>query len=156
MKRPHADLIIAWANGATIQVKVDSLNYSWVDANPPAWNFNSEYRIKPEGPPQWQEDLRQAVRDGKVVEINIELGGDRWVLSSLNNNPDTYDNFGDIPQSSFRVVEPKSPVTRWLWAYKTYAGKWCIDLCLMTQEEADSCIRVEHKKLENTAVEFDK
>lgn len=43
-KHKHADLIIAWANGAEIQVKNDG---NWTDIEP-SWLKNKEYRIKPE------------------------------------------------------------------------------------------------------------
>lgn len=46
--RKHAELIKAWADGAEIQYK-DS--YEWYDcANAPAWEDNTEYRIKPAEP----------------------------------------------------------------------------------------------------------
>jgi hypothetical protein len=44
-KHKHADLIIAWANGAKIQVF--SLG-GWSDALTPAWDSGMKYRIKPE------------------------------------------------------------------------------------------------------------
>jgi hypothetical protein len=47
MKHKHADLIIAWANGAEIQFNTGD---KWYDCirNDPAWELNVEYRIKPE------------------------------------------------------------------------------------------------------------
>jgi hypothetical protein len=42
----HADLIIAWANGAQIQLKVGN---NWIDAEP-FWRTET-YRIKPEPKP---------------------------------------------------------------------------------------------------------
>lgn len=50
MKHKHADLIKAWADGAQIEVKHPS-NGSWWDANPPCWDTNYKYRIKPEPKP---------------------------------------------------------------------------------------------------------
>lgn len=47
MKHKHAELIKAWADGAQIEVK-HPLNSSWFDANPPSWDLDYEYRIKPE------------------------------------------------------------------------------------------------------------
>lgn len=47
MKHKHCDLIVAWANGAEIQVL--NLNNEWVtlkDRNP-SWDVDYEYRIKP-------------------------------------------------------------------------------------------------------------
>jgi len=53
MKHKHADLIIAWADGAIIQYK----DYAgkWTDFEPPtyaSWHQNMEYRIKPEPKPE--------------------------------------------------------------------------------------------------------
>jgi hypothetical protein len=47
MKHKHADLIHAWADGATIQVFRDE----WWDCEFPHWNGFFEYRIKPEPKP---------------------------------------------------------------------------------------------------------
>ena len=41
----HAELIIAWAQGATIQV-YDAL-HGWYDRKQPSWFFDDSYRIKP-------------------------------------------------------------------------------------------------------------
>ena len=49
MKHKHADLIIAWANGAIIE----KLYYStgWHIESMPSWDNETEYRIKPEPKP---------------------------------------------------------------------------------------------------------
>ena len=47
MKHKHADLIIAWANGAQIQIR-DDLDDIWLDTNSPSWVAEYQYRIKPE------------------------------------------------------------------------------------------------------------
>ena len=44
-KRAHYDLIIAWANGADIQIKVVD---NFLDISNPDFIENIEYRIKPE------------------------------------------------------------------------------------------------------------
>ena len=50
MRHKHADLIIAWANGAQIQYK--SINdKTWRDLDFPAWDSSGHYRIKPEPKP---------------------------------------------------------------------------------------------------------
>ena len=46
MKHKHADLIIAWANGAEIQFR--NRYEEWDDAIKPSWDNDTEYRIKPE------------------------------------------------------------------------------------------------------------
>jgi hypothetical protein len=57
MKHKHYDIIVAWANGAKIEVKNPS-NGSWWDATPPAWDLDYEYRIKPEPKPDWFKRIR--------------------------------------------------------------------------------------------------
>lgn len=44
--RPHAKLIKAWADGATIQVK-HSETETWEDCSNPGWVTRCKYRIKP-------------------------------------------------------------------------------------------------------------
>jgi len=51
MKHKHADLIIAWANGAPIQWK--DRHGQWEDMGEPLWSENHEYRIKPEPKPDY-------------------------------------------------------------------------------------------------------
>ncbi len=55
--KPHKykDLIIAWANGAEIQVKYDIKDewINWDDSDSPSWHENFEYRIKPEPKPDY-------------------------------------------------------------------------------------------------------
>ena len=48
-KHVHADLIIAWANGAKIEW--ERVPGSWVDLSTPSWNPYYVYRIKPEPKP---------------------------------------------------------------------------------------------------------
>lgn len=63
MKTPHkhAELIKAWADGATIQCKDAQSNWCNVAFNDPSWNTHYEYRIKPEPKPD------------VVIEYTIEL-----------------------------------------------------------------------------------
>lgn len=49
-RHKHADLIIAWANGAKIQYLNKVLN-AWRDCSDPGWLENYDYRIKPEPKP---------------------------------------------------------------------------------------------------------
>ena len=44
MKRKHAELIKAWADGAKIEAKINGF---WVMAKIPSWLADTEYRIKP-------------------------------------------------------------------------------------------------------------
>ena len=45
MRHKHADLIIAWANGA--QIECLRSDYKWVNAIDPSWLERTQYRIKP-------------------------------------------------------------------------------------------------------------
>lgn len=45
-RHKHADAIIAWANGAEIEYRLDPHD-SWSRANPPSRYAGWEYRIKP-------------------------------------------------------------------------------------------------------------
>ena len=45
MRHPQADLIIAWANGAQIQVMC--FDSTWKDEKYPTWSSNLVYRVKP-------------------------------------------------------------------------------------------------------------
>ena len=49
MKHKHANLIVAWANGATIEYKNSDGFWSFI--NNPSWNDHVEYRIKPDPKP---------------------------------------------------------------------------------------------------------
>jgi hypothetical protein len=46
-RHEHADLIIAWANGAKIQF-FSNLTDIWSDTKLPTWDIHTLYRIKPE------------------------------------------------------------------------------------------------------------
>jgi len=77
MRHKHADLIIAWANGAQIQWK--NRNGQWEDMGEPLWNENHEYRIKTEPKPD-------VVR---YYEVHKEFGGP--LQSPFHNIKATYD-----------------------------------------------------------------
>jgi len=50
MRHKHADVIIAWANGAQIQY-YDAIMCRWVDDKNPKWLEDTKFRIKPEPKP---------------------------------------------------------------------------------------------------------
>jgi hypothetical protein len=129
MKHKHAEVIIAWANGAQIQVKAHKL--AWEDRENPLWDTDSEYRIKPVHA-KWQQDLIDAVKSGKVVEF--ESGG-IWFPCRINDDPNSYD-FHSSPVTKYRIKpEEKAPVVRWLWA-KLVLGEWMISPAYRSKEEA--------------------
>ena len=45
-RHKHADVIIAWANGAEIEYRIGSHD-SWSKATSPGWHADCEYRVKP-------------------------------------------------------------------------------------------------------------
>lgn len=55
MRHPHADLIIAWAEGAEIQW-YNKEHDGWGVVKYPSWCPHEQYRIKPKKP-QWYEDI---------------------------------------------------------------------------------------------------
>ncbi len=55
-RHKHADLIIAWANGAEMQVR-DSSGGPWLSyesGENPSWSNDFEYRVKPEPKPDYK------------------------------------------------------------------------------------------------------
>ena len=58
----HADLIIAWANGAEIQWLAH--NGQWIYLVTPNWNAEYQYRIKPEK--KWVRNYEYYLSDDKV------------------------------------------------------------------------------------------
>ena len=59
----HAELIKAWADGATIQRK-SKVDGNWWDEDDPDWEEAYEYRIKPEQKPpvvRWKWAVRRGI-----------------------------------------------------------------------------------------------
>ena len=74
MKRPHADLIHAYADGAHIQYRVSPDN-PWADIENPAFRETTEYRIKP-GPKKYRValmDYGALIAECDKDAISIEL-----------------------------------------------------------------------------------
>ena len=103
MKHKHAELIIAWANGA--EIEVSNSGVTWGITATPDWNVNLQYRIKPKRP-QWQQDLIDAVKAGKVIEF-YDNG---WYRSTLCVHMDQY-NFAGSKQHQYRI-KPKPDLTQ--------------------------------------------
>ena len=75
MRHKHADLIIAWANGAEIQT-YRLLPDEWIDTFAPAWVEDSRYRIKPE--PKPDVEFRYTVNSRFLLQ-----GCDSWEKPNL-------------------------------------------------------------------------
>lgn len=56
MRHKHADLIIAWANGAEIECR-NNISGNWLLIPSPNWHLSSQYRIKPEVKPDVEKLL---------------------------------------------------------------------------------------------------
>jgi hypothetical protein len=67
MKHKHYDLIVAWANGATIEY-LNSDGY-WTLTSSPSWNEYQRYRVKLEPKPDIVEYMRimRVQRDYRVA-----------------------------------------------------------------------------------------
>lgn len=54
MKTPHkhAEIIKAWADGATVQCALPNTR-DWVTTNTPTWVYDLQYRVKPEPKTYW-------------------------------------------------------------------------------------------------------
>ena len=103
--------------------------------------------------PQWQQDLIDAVKAGKVVEVDI-AGENEWSESSFNLNPDGY-VFGTISEDRYRIRPEK--VTRYLWAFKYPTSQWRLQSSVfMSDEEAKSEFSdCETQRLDWSATEFE-
>ena len=108
MKHKHYECIVAWAEGKQIQGRIPG-SFTWNDISRPCWDESLEYRIKPERT-QWQQDLIDAVKTGKVVEYLWIHSG--WEVSLLNDDPDNY-QFGDATLDKYRI-KPEPVVRDWM------------------------------------------
>lgn len=79
-RRPHADLIIAWANGSDIQWYKE-ISGEWEDVPQPMWHQQIKYRIKP-----------------KIVKVNLKLNpGNRVIVENDNPNIEVeFDSHGTL------------------------------------------------------------
>ena len=59
MRHKHADMIIAWANGAQIQFL--NKDNRWNNTTQPSWYECSEYRIKPEPKPDVEAEYYASI-----------------------------------------------------------------------------------------------
>ena len=70
--RKHADLIIAWANGAEIEYYHDVEN-EWVHVDEPYWEDDSVYRIKPEELPVVALEFFMQINATKLNPYNLDI-----------------------------------------------------------------------------------
>lgn len=76
LKTPHvhAELIKAWADGATIQIQLPSTG-TWHDNPSPTWCANVKYRIKPEPKPDTTQ-YAMLTTEGFTTPTPFCFGGD--------------------------------------------------------------------------------
>lgn len=91
MKHRHYDCIVAWADGAKVEFKVNDVN-EWYETPEPIWNIEHEYRIKKEpvievkyftnlqagfigfvefNPDMEKWDLKITYQDGKAIKAEL-------------------------------------------------------------------------------------
>jgi hypothetical protein len=78
MKRhKHADLIIAWANGAEIQKLDEDWHTEWFTIETPTWDEHTEYRLAPVKQPDKKAFFTTS---GSYSGRNYELADDDLML----------------------------------------------------------------------------
>lgn len=84
----HAELIKAWANGATIEGKWSGR--FWEVEKNPAWDVDVEYRIKPEPKPDVVKYAQVKLNSFKHPRIDISSMYE-WTTEPLANIVFTFD-----------------------------------------------------------------
>lgn len=85
MEHVHKDLIIAWANGAKIEVYSDICE-KWIEIDSPKWDTGNQYRIKT-NKPEWikVDGVRPKGLDDPFIEwYSVDGRMDQCYMSSLN------------------------------------------------------------------------
>lgn len=129
-KHPHAEFIKAWLDGKEVEVETPD-GWSKVLHLLAFHNFG-EFRF---ARPQWQRELIDAVKAGKVVEYLNHKG---WV-SSLINDISNLDNYVFHVQPLYRI-RPEVPQWRKDMAKAIEDGK--VVEVLLDNEWHWSCVRV--------------
>lgn len=107
-KQKHAEFIKAWLDGREVEAYT-TVGWSKVSHLLAFTNFGL-FRF---ARPKWQQDLLDAVKDGKVVEYWNHNG---WV-SSLINDISNIDNYVFQVQPLYRIKpEPKPDVVQYMTA----------------------------------------
>jgi len=81
MKHKHATEIIAWANGATIEVRVP--DGKWVVSHLPYWHVDNEFRVATEPKP---DVVRYAAvyREGGLGQTNADIDSVKWDVRHIS------------------------------------------------------------------------
>lgn len=98
----HAEVIKAWADGATIQFK--RINGDWQDISDPLWTPMCSYRVKPVEKTYWFNVYKNKLT-GRVTigqAFHVEKDALKWADLSAENPPDKTEY---IKTESFTVME---------------------------------------------------
>lgn len=90
-RHKHADVVIAWANGAEIEAR-SSADRKWVVARNPTWWADVEYRVKP---------------------------GKKYRVALFNDNGNIYTSTADTPEDA-EFYEKAIGFVRWLTDWIEY------------------------------------
>jgi hypothetical protein len=83
-KHPHADLIIAWANGAVIEQLGQGKNGKWVAVSQPSWAVNSKFRLKP-------KNVEPVTEKRRIAAVGSSVGDYlTWYTDGVPNVEVTY------------------------------------------------------------------
>jgi hypothetical protein len=109
MNKPHkhAEMIKAWADGATIQIRNHGdVWYTFPPGVAPIWEAVHEYRVKPQ-PHKWQKEM-DAQAAGKAVQGRYP--GDPWTDGTWEFNSDNLE-YRIKPEEEYRYAKCSSTVT---------------------------------------------
>lgn len=106
-KHKHYDLIIAWANGAEIEVLC--FDGIWMTLPAPSWEEDYLYRIKPQPKPDivMYGDIYNRLHNGYESEYNLDLSsGYNITRSTCDNIKLTYSG-ETMMLTSIEMIETK-------------------------------------------------
>ena len=73
MKHQHYDMIVAWAEGKTVQ-NFNDRRMCWEDlTGDPYWVDSFQYRIKPEPKPDWSKHVRIETQNNQIFAWDLCL-----------------------------------------------------------------------------------
>jgi len=80
MRHIHAELIIAWANGAQIQCRLSEKD-KWEDVTTPVWLERFLYRVKPEPKPDIVHRTRIVIFEPYTDGVKFDYGSQNIQLT---------------------------------------------------------------------------